>query len=56
MQIKIKNALTATEQIVAELEKIEIEDKIILLRLRGQIEQGKNFENGFLSQNLVCVH
>ena len=47
MQIKIKNALTATEQIVAELEKIEIEDKIILLRLRGQIEQGKHSDIKF---------
>ena len=47
MQIKIKNALTATEQIVGELEKREIEDKIVLLSLRGQIEQGKHSDIKF---------
>ncbi len=47
MQVEIKNALTATEQIVAELEKREIEDKIVLLRLRGQIEHGKHSDIKF---------
>ena len=47
IQVEIKNALTATEQIITELEKREIENKIVLLRLRGQIEQGKHSDIKF---------
>ena len=45
--IYIKNALTSTEQIIAELEKKDLKDKIILLRLKGEIEQGKNSDIKF---------
>jgi len=38
----IKNALTATQQIITELEKHELEEKIILLRLQGTLTQGTN--------------
>ena len=40
--IELKNALLATEKIIAEIEKKDIEDKIVLLRLRGTLETGKN--------------
>src|SRR3989344_9267585 len=40
--IEVKNALLATEKIISELEKKDIEDKIVLLRIRGVLENGKN--------------
>lgn len=40
IDLEIKNSLTATEQICSEIEKKEVEDKIILLRLRGELERG----------------
>lgn len=47
LQIKIKNALEATGQIISELEKRDIEDKIVLLRLIGELEVGKNSDIKF---------
>lgn len=47
INIEIKNALNATEKIIAELEKNEIEDKIILLRLKGELETGNNSDIKF---------
>jgi len=47
VQIKIKNALIATEYIISELEKQELFDKIILLRVSGEIETGKNSDIKF---------
>ena len=38
--IEIKNALAATQQILSEFEKQNLNDKIVLLRLYGVIEQG----------------
>ena len=46
--IEVKNALLATEKIISELEKKEIEDKIVLLRIRGVLENGKNSDIKFL--------
>lgn len=40
--IELKNALLATEKIISELEKKDLEDKIVLLRLRGTLDTGKN--------------
>ncbi len=40
VEIEIKNALNATEKIITELSKRELEDKIILLRIKGEIEIG----------------
>jgi len=40
--IEIDNALTATEKILSEIEKRDIEGKVVLLRLRGVLETGKN--------------
>ena len=48
LDIKISDALTATELIISELDKQEIEDKIILLRVRGEIERGNNSDIKFL--------
>ncbi len=41
VDLEIKNALTATEQILFELSKRELENRIILLRLSGKLEKGK---------------
>ncbi|MFA4953155.1 MAG: DNA repair exonuclease [Candidatus Pacearchaeota archaeon] len=45
--IQIRNALTSTEQIISELNQRDLEDKIILLRLKGEIEQGRNSDIRF---------
>ncbi|HEA46635.1 MAG TPA: DNA repair exonuclease [Candidatus Pacearchaeota archaeon] len=42
LNIEIKNAQLATQQIISELEKKDLEDKIVLIRLRGILEIGKN--------------
>ena len=48
LDIEISDALTATELIISEIEKQEIEDKIVLLRVRGVIERGTNSDVKFL--------
>ncbi len=40
IKLEIDNALTATQKIIAEFEKHELRDKIVLLRLQGTIAQG----------------
>jgi DNA repair protein SbcD/Mre11 len=47
IDIELKNALSATEQIVSEIEKRDVEDKIILLRLRGELEKGSSSDIKF---------
>lgn len=47
ISIEVTNALTATEKIISEINNREIEDKIILLRVRGEIKQGKNSDIKF---------
>lgn len=42
IKMHIKNALNATEKIIAELKTKDISDKIVLLRLVGEIEVGSN--------------
>lgn len=39
--LEIDNSLTATEQIIEELGKNNLEDKIILLKLKGKLNKGK---------------
>jgi len=41
LEIEIENGLTGTEKIISELEKKEMKDKIVLLRLTGKLKQGK---------------
>ncbi|MBU2562354.1 MAG: metallophosphoesterase [Nanoarchaeota archaeon] len=47
IELKIKNALIATEQIILELEKKDLKDKIVLLRIKGELEKGKNSDIKF---------
>lgn len=41
LNIEIKNALSATGQIISEMEKRDLNDAVILLRLGGVIEKGE---------------
>jgi len=45
--IEIKNALRGTEQILSELEKQDLKDKIVLLRIHGILESGKHSDIKF---------
>jgi len=47
ISIEIRSALNATEQIISEIEKRDVEDKIILLRVRGELESGSNSDKKF---------
>lgn len=47
IEIEVKNAQEGTSQIIQELEKHSLENKIILLRIRGELEQGKNSDIKF---------
>jgi DNA repair exonuclease SbcCD nuclease subunit len=47
IKIEVNNALTATDQIISEMGNYELEDKIILLRVKGIIETGKNSDIKF---------
>jgi exonuclease SbcD len=47
IDIEIKNAVDATEKIISEIEKKDVEDKIILLRVRGELESGNNSDIKF---------
>jgi exonuclease SbcD len=42
LDFQISNALTATEKIISKLSTCDIKDKIILLRIRGVLENSKN--------------
>jgi DNA repair protein SbcD/Mre11 len=41
IEIEITNALEATQQIIAHLDKLMLRDKIVLLKLKGILTQGK---------------
>jgi DNA repair exonuclease SbcCD nuclease subunit len=41
LEIEINNTIRATEQIISELDKRELRDKIVLLRVKGELETGK---------------
>jgi DNA repair protein SbcD/Mre11 len=45
--VEIKDATTATEKIIEQIEKKNVEDKIVLLRVYGEIENGKNSDIKF---------
>lgn len=47
INIEVRNALTATDKILSEIEKRDIEDKILLLRIKGNLENGKNSDIKF---------
>ena len=41
LEIKLDNGLTATEKIIQEVDKLNLNDKIFLLKLKGTLIQGK---------------
>ncbi len=41
LEINLKSGLTATEEIIRELDKLSLNDKILLLKLKGTLLQGK---------------
>ncbi len=41
VKIEINNALTGTQKIISELEKRDLKDKIVLLKIYGNLEKGK---------------
>ncbi len=47
IEIELENALTATDKIISTLEKYDLEDQIVLLRLRGKLKQGKTADIKF---------
>jgi len=47
VSLELKDGITATSEIIAKLEKEKIEDKIILLRVKGTLERGKQSDIDF---------
>ncbi len=47
LKFEISDALAATEHIISEIDKKDIEDKIVLLRVKGELERGKNSDIKF---------
>jgi len=47
VEVEIKNALIGTEKIIQELDKKNLKDKIVLLKLVGTINQGKTGDINF---------
>ncbi|MEK6945802.1 MAG: DNA repair exonuclease [Nanoarchaeota archaeon] len=47
VEIEIKNAIRATEKTIAHLKEKEVEDKVVLLRFKGEIESGSNSDIKF---------
>ncbi len=47
INIEIENTINATERIISEINKTDVEDKIILLRIKGELESGKNSDIKF---------
>lgn len=44
---EVKDTLTATEEIISGLEKKDIKDKIVLLKVKGELEKGKSSDINF---------
>ncbi|MFW6233658.1 MAG: metallophosphoesterase family protein [Nanoarchaeota archaeon] len=47
IEIELNNTLNATENIISLIDKQDVNDKIVLLKLRGRIEKGKNSDIKF---------
>lgn len=47
VNIEVKDGLTATEEIISELKKRNIEDKIVLLRVKGELKNSKQSDINF---------
>lgn len=42
LEVEIDNGLTATEKIIGEIDRLNLKEKIFLLKLKGEIKQGKS--------------
>lgn len=47
LELSITDALSATEEIISKLSRENLKGKIILLKIRGQLEKGKNSDINF---------
>jgi len=47
IKIEVNDGLVATEEIISELNKRELKDKIILLRVKGELQRGKTSDIKF---------
>ncbi len=47
LEIQVKNASRATDEIISKLEQNDLEGKIVLLRIRGVLESGKHSDIKF---------
>jgi DNA repair protein SbcD/Mre11 len=47
LEIKLENALIATDKVISEIDKIELNNKILLLKLTGTLTQGKTGDINF---------
>ena len=47
IEVEVRDAVRATDQIIAEINKREIENKIVLLRVSGRLENGKHSDIKF---------
>jgi DNA repair protein SbcD/Mre11 len=47
IEMEIKNASNATSQIISKLNEQNLEDKVVLLRLKGELQEGKNSDIKF---------
>jgi DNA repair protein SbcD/Mre11 len=45
--VNVDDGLVATEQIISEINKRDLKDKIILLRVKGELQRGKNSDIKF---------
>lgn len=46
-EFNITDSIKATDMIISELDKEELEDKIVLIKIRGELENGKNSDIKF---------
>jgi DNA repair protein SbcD/Mre11 len=42
LEIELDNGLTATEKIIGEIDRLNLNDKLLLLKLKGTLEKGKS--------------
>jgi DNA repair exonuclease SbcCD nuclease subunit len=54
IKVNVKDAVTATEKILSEFEKRNLQDKIVLLRLSGELEHGKISDIQFTKIEKYC--
>jgi len=55
VDVHLKESITATENIIAELGGRNLEDKIVLLRIDGELERGKLSDINFTEISRFCM-